>query len=124
MGSQVLPGACSSTDAMQLLSTLTDAQPVLKQRLRSPQPTSPVFLFSMTSYGMEYPFHQFGSAVLVVSPPSFLCTSSLLAGRADGDLDRLEHWAIISGMKFNKSKCWILHLGRSNAGHKYKLGEE
>ncbi|KAK4811145.1 LOW QUALITY PROTEIN: hypothetical protein QYF61_019776 [Mycteria americana] len=28
------------------------------------------------------------------------------------DLDRLEHWAI------------ILHLGRSNARHKYKLGEE
>ncbi|KAK4807228.1 hypothetical protein QYF61_024348 [Mycteria americana] len=34
------------------------------------------------------------------------------------DLDRLEHWAIISGMKFNKNKCWILHLGRSNARHK------
>ncbi|KAK4827981.1 hypothetical protein QYF61_022683 [Mycteria americana] len=40
------------------------------------------------------------------------------------DLDSLEHWAMINGMKFNKSKCWILHLGRSNAGHKYKLGEE
>ncbi|GAB0179974.1 mitochondrial enolase superfamily member 1 [Grus japonensis] len=39
------------------------------------------------------------------------------------DLDRLEHWAMINGMKFNKSKCWILHLGQSNAGHKYKLGE-
>ena len=31
---------------------------------------------------------------------------------------------MINGMKFNKSKCWILHLGWSNAGHKYKLGEE
>ncbi|KAK4822822.1 hypothetical protein QYF61_020105 [Mycteria americana] len=40
------------------------------------------------------------------------------------DLDRLEHWAMINGMKFNKSRCWILHLGRSNAGHKYKLAEE
>ncbi|KAK4818077.1 hypothetical protein QYF61_004627 [Mycteria americana] len=30
---------------------------------------------------------------------------------------------MINGMKFNKSKCCILHLGRSNAGHKYKLGE-
>ncbi|KAK4826272.1 hypothetical protein QYF61_006719 [Mycteria americana] len=34
-----------------------------------------------------------------------------------------KHWAIISGMTFNKNKCWILHLGRSNAGHKYKWGE-
>ncbi|GAB0204019.1 mitochondrial enolase superfamily member 1 [Grus japonensis] len=40
------------------------------------------------------------------------------------ELDRLEHWAIISGMKFNRSKCRILHLGWSNAGHKYGLGEE
>ena len=36
----------------------------------------------------------------------------------------MEHWAIINGMKFNKTKCWILHLGWSNAGHRYKLGEE
>lgn len=27
-------------------------------------------------------------------------------------------------MKFNKNKCLILHLGWSNAGHKYKLREE
>ena len=31
---------------------------------------------------------------------------------------------MINGMKFNKSKCQILHLRWSNAGHKYKLGEE
>ncbi|KAK4827722.1 hypothetical protein QYF61_021022 [Mycteria americana] len=40
------------------------------------------------------------------------------------DLDRLEHWVMINRMQFNKSKCRILHLGWSNAGHKYKLGEE
>ncbi|KAK4828602.1 hypothetical protein QYF61_000054 [Mycteria americana] len=40
------------------------------------------------------------------------------------DLHRLEHWAIVNGMKFNKKKCWILHLRERNARHKYKLGEE
>ncbi|PKU41311.1 rna-directed dna polymerase from mobile element jockey-like [Limosa lapponica baueri] len=38
------------------------------------------------------------------------------------DLDRWEHWATIDETK--QVKCWILHLGRSNARHKYKLGEE
>ncbi|KAK4824002.1 hypothetical protein QYF61_009127 [Mycteria americana] len=40
------------------------------------------------------------------------------------DLNRLKHLAVINGMKFNKLKCPILHLGWSNTGYKYKLGEE
>jgi len=36
----------------------------------------------MTSYGMENPFGQLGSAVPTVSPPRFLCIPSLCAGRA------------------------------------------
>jgi len=40
------------------------------------------------------------------------------------NLDRLKHWAMNNGMKFNKSKCQIWHLGQSNASHKYKLGEK
>jgi len=30
------------------------------------------------------------------------------------DLNRLESWDIISHVKFNKSKCCILHLGQSS----------
>jgi len=27
-------------------------------------------------------------------------------------------------MEFNKSKCWILHLGQGNPGYTYKSGDE
>jgi len=40
------------------------------------------------------------------------------------DLDSFKCWAMINGMKFNKSKCRILHLGWGNARPKYKSGEE
>ena len=37
-----------------------------------------------------------------------------------GGLDRLEHWSISSSLKSNKGKCWRLHLGQSNAGHRHR----
>ncbi|PKU47310.1 hypothetical protein llap_2409 [Limosa lapponica baueri] len=40
------------------------------------------------------------------------------------DLDRLESWAITNCMKFNKSKCWIVHLEWGNPCYRYKLGDE
>jgi len=40
------------------------------------------------------------------------------------DLDRIERWARVNLMNFNKAKCKILHLGQGNPKHKYRVRGE
>jgi len=73
-------------------------------------------------------WQDFGDSSLLFFSTVKMClhVPDVLEGRdaIERDLNRLDMWACVNHMKFNKAKCKVLHLDRGYPKHKYKLGGE
>ncbi|KAJ7409038.1 rna-directed dna polymerase from mobile element jockey-like [Willisornis vidua] len=81
--------------------------------------TSMIFFKDMGS-GIECSLNKFAG-------DTKLCgTVNTLEGRdiIQKDLDRLERWTCVNLMKFNNTKCKVLHLAQSNPKYGYRLGKD
>jgi len=78
-----------------------------------------IFVGNMDS-GIEYTLSQFADNTRLCG------VVNMLEGRdaIRRHLDRLEGWARVIIMRFNKPKCKVQHMGQGNPRYQYRLGNE